>query len=922
MIQHATFTTGIALNRSQSEYPHLWDGLVGIWSPELGKQGSTLYDFSHQNHHGALTNMDPSTDYVPGIHGYALNYDGTNDFVNMGNIPEINDASQDISFVYWMRAGTQSTTAMFMYDENDSLSPSIDMYCMFKTNFTIGGVGDASEWNTGYASSNIQDNKWHLVVIVLDGGNEYLYIDSQLVASRAVAHNHANYGTSHNLKLADNANVGHYSGDMGSFSVYNRALMPTEVSEIYSGASPLMLSPNIAYPRAPFAPLTALIDETVLLNDTWQVQTNPAIEDIDETVVLDDTWQVQTNPSLIDIDETVILDDVWSILTVQKADFISKIIFTNPLVFVTDTNPAKIFKVDITDPTDPITTGTELVGVQGARSVSYNATTGFLYVACENGKVVKVDFTDLTIQTIIDLTDTDNLETIDNFDTDYITFISTDSSLGELHMLDEREVSSLNTDFQFLQENIDQIETELNWIESSSLDTNFQFLEVVEGQMNTDFKWSPEPASITPIARTDFDVKINGTSLTGDDLVLDSITITHTEAEEDSATFRVARKHDNMNNTLNGVSSIITSQNAVQIFIKGNEEFSGNVSNINCVFETNQEFVSISALGEQQTESKKKITMSLPSNTSQVGLYEVLIQNPVIDNPIIDPNDENPKFFKGIKVNLGTKITQVISQYRFLGDTAALARNITGGSYKPKQNQSYFWFGGARNFLTGEFFSFESESASLEYLGTSIGTLAGDTWEISNLSYRKQRQFEDLEEDLGEYTVGEAPFNEISTRNGILIPENKWVDKPDGLYRNKDAGYNFEDFAKRVADLEFEKIKTINGVVSPKTSASMTLSIDGYYFYAIKLSTRININNTTQDNIFKNNNGFPVSVKAITISSESMSISLSTDNLKSFLELQEIDDQLPDEDSDEFNSPAESVRNFKKFDPDTGRDIE
>lgn len=664
------------------------------------------------------------------------------------------------------------------------------------------------------------------------------------------------------------------------------------------------------------------IDETVTLDDIWQVQTIPALLDFLETVTLDDSWQVQTNPAIIDIDETVTLDDAWSVATIERADFMTKIIFTNPLIFVTDTNPAKIFKVDITDPINPITTGEALVGVQGAKSISYNATTGFLYVACESGKVVKVDFTDLSIQTIINLNDTDNLETIDNFDTESITFISTNSSLGELHMLDEREVSILNTNFQFLEEIINQIETAFNWIETKLLNTNFQFLQTVANQINTDFKWSPVPATITPIGRSDFDVKINSTSLTGDDLVLDSIVITHTIAEEDTVTFRVARHHDDMNNTLDGISSIITSQNSVQIFIKGEEEFTGNVFNINCVFEVDQEYIDIIAKGPQQTESRQNITMSLPSNTSQLGLYDVLIQNPVIDNPIIDPNDENPQFFKGIKVQLGTKIEQSVSRYRSFENVTTLAENVSNGNFDPKQNWSYFWFAGARNFITGEFFEIELNSAILKYLGTSIGSLAGDSWEIKKLSYRRQRTFDDIETDLGEYTVGDAPFDEVSTKNGILIPKDKWADKPDGLYREKDAGYNFEDYAKQVADLEFEKIQTINGVVAPKTSALIVSSIDAYYFYAVKLLTRINIDNTTQLNIFKDNQGFPVSVKSITISSQSMDVKLTTNNLKSFIELQEIDDRYPDEDSDEFNFPAESVLNFTKFDPNTLGTIE
>ncbi len=86
------FNTGIALNPTDSRYPYLWRGLVGMWCPSVGKQGSTLFDFSVYQRNGILNNMTID-DWVTGIYGYNLNYDGSNDFVNLGNILEINDTS-------------------------------------------------------------------------------------------------------------------------------------------------------------------------------------------------------------------------------------------------------------------------------------------------------------------------------------------------------------------------------------------------------------------------------------------------------------------------------------------------------------------------------------------------------------------------------------------------------------------------------------------------------------------------------------------------------------------------------------------------------------------------------------------------------------------------------------------------------------
>jgi hypothetical protein len=69
----------------ESEFPGLWQGVVGAWAPCLGPTGLRLHDFSRGNNWGTLTNMDPPTDWVVSNangHGiYAIDLDGSNDHV-------------------------------------------------------------------------------------------------------------------------------------------------------------------------------------------------------------------------------------------------------------------------------------------------------------------------------------------------------------------------------------------------------------------------------------------------------------------------------------------------------------------------------------------------------------------------------------------------------------------------------------------------------------------------------------------------------------------------------------------------------------------------------------------------------------------------------------------------------------------------
>jgi hypothetical protein len=82
--------------------PHLWRGVRGLWLPNAGVQGATLFDWSGYAKHGTLTNMDPATDWVGGRYGHELDLDGVNDRVQCPWGENLIDRS--VSFSFWFSA--------------------------------------------------------------------------------------------------------------------------------------------------------------------------------------------------------------------------------------------------------------------------------------------------------------------------------------------------------------------------------------------------------------------------------------------------------------------------------------------------------------------------------------------------------------------------------------------------------------------------------------------------------------------------------------------------------------------------------------------------------------------------------------------------------------------------------------------------
>ena len=493
-----------------------------------------------------------------------------------------------------------------------------------------------------------------------------------------------------------------------------------------------------------------------------------------------------------------------------------------------------------------------------------------------------------------------------------------------------------------------------------------------------DYITSFDEIALDPIKQTDFHVYINSVEVS--DVELDSIEVYHAiEDEKSRANFILRRRHDAPNTIIStGGNSQITSQNSVQIYILDRLEFTGNVDSWNSRSE--EESIEIIVKGTLQSESRKTITIPYASTTEKLSTYHCLLHNPNIFYPNISSSAKNPEHYLGIAVDLGFRIVQKVSQFRHLTD---VTDDVLNGTFQPKQNWTYFWFARASNKFTGkrqgtaryvgtspatltsDVWTIESLTYryqrefedSIFHLGdgtviqTDFNDVLGDTASLyqelkdkeyvaNDSSIRDAFKFLQSAEELNlsttnklnevfeiltnalAYKVGSPPYNYISTHNGKLLIDERWVDKPNGLYTQRDAYYDYEDYAKQIAALEYSKLLNINGAILPKTSCDIELMIDGYYFYGVKLLTRINIDNTTESNIFKGNNGFPVAVKAIEINSRTMRIVLRCDNSLSTIELEEIDDDYPDENSNEFTNPESSSRQFTKYDYSRNESVE
>jgi len=243
-----SYKSGYAKSADESASPHLWNGLVGAWMPSLGITGETLRDVSGNGNHGTLTGMDAATDWVATSKGLALDFDGSNDYVDVGlQVQDKLIMSQQASFAMWVKPSSNPVDSglLINYDGDaaNSLRNGIGLRRISdKIRFIFVDSGGGSFVARDTDSGACPINKWSHVCGVWDGSTSAtgikVYINGQRADTTSVTS-----GTVNSLKYSNEpmtiARVRFLSapylfqGRIAHTSIYNRALSPQEIQELY-----------------------------------------------------------------------------------------------------------------------------------------------------------------------------------------------------------------------------------------------------------------------------------------------------------------------------------------------------------------------------------------------------------------------------------------------------------------------------------------------------------------------------------------------------------------------------------------------------------------------------------------------------------------------------------------------------------------
>ncbi len=235
-----------ARNSAQVAWDYNKGKPVGWWKLDKGSD-TTAYDSSGNSNNGTLTNMEPATDWVAGKHGNALDFGGTDEFVDCGNDSSL-AITGAISLGGWVKLNSLLSDAQFFgrgiglggdgdYGYAVSFATATGQVCFDTYSATTRDSLSSS-------SVTISDNDWHYIIATWDGttnsNGKKLYIDGVLVNQKTSTI--STVGTP-NYSFTING-VRYFIGIVDDVRLYNYARTQAQVFQDYNEGASMRLGNN------------------------------------------------------------------------------------------------------------------------------------------------------------------------------------------------------------------------------------------------------------------------------------------------------------------------------------------------------------------------------------------------------------------------------------------------------------------------------------------------------------------------------------------------------------------------------------------------------------------------------------------------------------------------------------------------------
>ncbi|MHC4533816.1 MAG: LamG domain-containing protein [Planctomycetota bacterium] len=217
--------------------------MVGYWKFDEGS-GNVAYDLSDYTNDGAI-NGGP--EWVAGKIGAALDFDGSDDYVDCGNHPSLN-INDKITVAAWVKT-TSTAHGYFVskgtaWDEIGHYAIGQEYNVPLTFQLEIAGSGGAVELDSNVA---VNDGQWHYIVGTYDESVLKVYVDG-VEENTMTGINSLTGSAVGGLTIGQRGSGNIIGGIIDEVRIYNQALTEPEILAAMEGSEgyPYALGPNPA----------------------------------------------------------------------------------------------------------------------------------------------------------------------------------------------------------------------------------------------------------------------------------------------------------------------------------------------------------------------------------------------------------------------------------------------------------------------------------------------------------------------------------------------------------------------------------------------------------------------------------------------------------------------------------------------------
>lgn len=239
-----SFATRYARNITEARFPSLWRGLVGLWMPSVGVQGSKLIDFSNTQNHAVIHSSSlapwPHHSGNKGRRGTLAS--STNNYWEIAT-PRRAGITGDISIMGWIKRTGALPNRDAILTKSDGATWDYLLYFRADNNF-LSVFSSASGGVLLASLTAVTDDKWHHCAFTRIGSACSIYLDGKVDNTGPDGTLFGN-NTIPVLLGRSSASSEGVDGLLDDIRLYNRGLSRSEIAASAAGWSPLSLREDL-----------------------------------------------------------------------------------------------------------------------------------------------------------------------------------------------------------------------------------------------------------------------------------------------------------------------------------------------------------------------------------------------------------------------------------------------------------------------------------------------------------------------------------------------------------------------------------------------------------------------------------------------------------------------------------------------------